>query len=164
MQNLINDLKNYTNDLQNIINSYNNSYHRSIKTSPNSVTEKNQEKIRLILYPKKKTLTKIAFRKGDYVRKIEDKTIFDKGYTPNWTLEIFIVKNILLREPPVYQIQTITGIELKGYFYKQELQKIEPKQFPYDAFEVVSDSTENEVAVKKLNSESDKSTRVLRKR
>uniref|UniRef100_A0A158P4P5 Integrase catalytic domain-containing protein n=1 Tax=Tetranychus urticae TaxID=32264 RepID=A0A158P4P5_TETUR len=35
----------YIDDLQNIVNNYNNSYHRTIKTAPNSVTQDNQQSI-----------------------------------------------------------------------------------------------------------------------
>ena len=34
------------------------------------------------------------FKVGDHVRTLKNKSIFAKGYTPNWCEEIFVIKEI----------------------------------------------------------------------
>ncbi|CAF1063320.1 unnamed protein product, partial [Brachionus calyciflorus] len=60
----------YTKVLDNLVNSYNNTFHRTIKTTPNNVSYKNEEKV---------------FRNIYGVRISKTKGLFEKGYTPNWT-------------------------------------------------------------------------------
>ena len=77
----------YFNVLDDIVDKYNNTYHKTIKMKPVNVeddsfaeyNEQSNEK-----YPK--------FKVGDHVRISKFKNIFAKGYTPNWSDEIFIVK------------------------------------------------------------------------
>jgi len=61
---------------------------------------------------------------GDRVRisKYKRKT-FDKGYTPNWTEEVFIVDEIQWTNPITYKIKDLNGELIKGTFYREELQK-----------------------------------------
>ena len=61
---------------------------------------------------------------GDRVRisKYKRQT-FDKGYTPNWTKEVFTVDKIQMTHPITYKIRDQNGEEIKGTFYGEELQK-----------------------------------------
>ena len=61
---------------------------------------------------------------GDRVRisKYKRKT-FDKGYTPNWTEEVFVVDEIQWTSPITYKIRDVNGEPIKGTFYREELQK-----------------------------------------
>jgi hypothetical protein len=114
---------NYISILDDLVLSYNNSFHRSIQTSPNKVNKKNEKKIHRLLYgtmnSKKPTF---KFKKGMQVRISINKSIFEKGYTAKWTEEIFRIKHLIPREPIVYKIEDLNGEELKGVFYEQELQ------------------------------------------
>jgi len=67
---------------------------------------------------------KSAFKVGDRVRigKYKRKT-FDKGYTPNWTEEVFVVDEIQWTSPITYKIKDLNGEPIKGTFYREELQK-----------------------------------------
>ena len=67
---------------------------------------------------------KPTFKIGDTVRisKHKRKT-FDKGYTPNWTEEVFIIDQVRPTEPITYKIKDLNGEEIKGTFYREELQK-----------------------------------------
>jgi hypothetical protein len=116
---------NYISILDDLVLSYNNSFHRSIQTSPNKVNKKNEKKIHRLLYgtmnSKKPTF---KFKKGEQVRISINKSIFEKGYTAKWTEEIFRIKHLIPREPIVYKIEDLNGEELKGFFYEQELQKV----------------------------------------
>ena len=48
---------------------------------------------------------------------------FDKGYTPNWTEEVFLIDEIRPTDPITYKIKDLNGEEIKGSFYREELQK-----------------------------------------
>ena len=52
------------------------------------------------------------------------KIYFAKGYTPNWSKEIFIVDKINDTVPYTYNIKDLKDEEIIGSFYDKELQKI----------------------------------------
>ena len=73
---------------------------------------------------------KVKFEIGDKVRiPTLKRKVFDKGYTPNWTEEIFIIDNILPTKPITYKIVDLMGKEIKGTFYEKELQKSKQQTF-----------------------------------
>ena len=57
------------------------------------------------------------------------KNIFGKGYGPNWSEEIFVVKKIKNTVPWTYVISDLNGEEIVGIFYEKELQKTNQKEF-----------------------------------
>ena len=63
------------------------------------------------------------FKVGDRVRISKFKNIFAKGYTPNWSREIFIVNKINDTVPHTYNIKDLNDEEIIGSFYDRELQK-----------------------------------------
>ena len=63
------------------------------------------------------------FKLGDRVRISKFKNIFAKGYTPNWSKEIFIVNKINDTIPHTYNIKDLNDEEIIGSFYDRELQK-----------------------------------------
>ena len=63
------------------------------------------------------------FKVGDRVRISKFKNIFAKGYTPNWSTEIFIVDKINDTVPYTYSLKDLNGEEIIGSFYDRELQK-----------------------------------------
>ena len=65
------------------------------------------------------------FKVGDHVRISKYKNIFPKGYTPNWSEEIFVVKRI----KNTYLINYLNGEEIIGTFYEKELQKTNQQEF-----------------------------------
>ena len=67
------------------------------------------------------------FKVGDHVRISKYKNIFSKGYTPNWSEEIFVVKKDTV--PWTYMISDLNGEEILGSFYDKELQKTNQKEF-----------------------------------
>ena len=46
-----------------------------------------------------------------------------KGFTPNWTEEIFVVDEILNTNPLTYKLVHLLGEKITGSFYEAELQK-----------------------------------------
>ena len=61
---------------------------------------------------------------GDKVRISAYKGIFDKGYKKNWTMEIFKINNVQDTKPTTYLLKDKNNEEIKGCFYRQELQKV----------------------------------------
>ena len=64
-----------------------------------------------------------------FVRISKYKNIFTKGYVPNWSEEIFIIKEIKNTVPWAYVINGLNGEEIIGTFYENELQKTDQKEF-----------------------------------
>ena len=72
---------------------------------------------------KSSSLERSRFKVGDRVSISKFKNIFAKGYTPNWSKEIFIVDKINDTVPYTYNIKDLNGEEFIGSFYDRELQK-----------------------------------------
>ncbi|RYA73623.1 hypothetical protein DD595_24885 [Enterobacter cloacae complex sp. 4DZ3-17B2] len=73
-----------------LINDYNNSTHRNIKMKPQNVNKDNQKELLERVYNvivNEKIHPK--FKVCQQVRISKFKHIFEKGYTPNWTTEVF---------------------------------------------------------------------------
>ena len=79
----------YYDVLDDIVNKYNNTKHSTIKMKPNDVKNDNN---RVYIDEHNKKSTKLNV--GDRVRISKFKNIFAKGYTPNWSKEIFIVNKV----------------------------------------------------------------------
>ena len=87
----------YLDILPKILKKYNNTKHSSIKMAPAEASKKkNQNAVYFNLYSNMEQLSsKPKFKVGDKVRISNYKRkVFDKGYTPNWTEEIFVVDKI----------------------------------------------------------------------
>ena len=115
----------YIDVLDELIRQYNNSRHRSIKMNPVEASKKtNEPKTWNNLYGDRTMKTRQPrFKVGDKVRITKRKTTFEKGYTPNWTEEVFGIKEIQNSKPVTYKLVDWNGDEIDGSFYEQELQK-----------------------------------------
>lgn len=143
--------KNFTKYLKKLVNSYNNSFHRSIKTSPSKVNNKNENLIRKVLYQNEDSFIRFKFKIGDYARISIEKDLFEKGYTPNWSDEIYIISNLIPSNPPRYILKDLDN-KIFGYkYYNEELQKVLFEEFPYDTFKVIKSNSKN-LLLEKLNS------------
>jgi hypothetical protein len=91
--------------------------------TPNDVTSENSQIVAMRLYPEK-TKPKWTLEVGDNVRISKYKHVFKKGYTQNWTDEIFIVSLRHATNPVTYGLTDLNGEEIKGKFYEQEIQKV----------------------------------------
>ena len=69
------------------------------------------------------------FKVGDHVRISEYKNIFAEGYTPNWSEEVFVIKEVKNTVLWTYAINDLNGEEITGTFYEKELQKIDKQEF-----------------------------------
>lgn len=67
----------------------------------------------------------IGVHVGDTVRISKSKRTFEKGYTPNWTEEFFIVDKVKTHSrPPYLKLRDLNGELIDGSFYLQEVQKV----------------------------------------
>ena len=94
----------YFNVLNDIVDDYNNTYQKTIKMKPvdvksNSFAEYNEESNERD--PK--------FKVGNHVRISKYKSIFAKGYSPNWSEEIFVIEKIKNTVPWNYVISDLNG-------------------------------------------------------
>ena len=119
----------YVEALPSLVRSYNQSYHRSIKTSPVYVTRENQERVWQTLYdvPAKKPVPPLL-QKGDRVRISKARRTFKKGYLPSWTEELFTISRVNKTTPVTYVLKDDHNEELEGTFYRQEVQKVGEKE------------------------------------
>ena len=79
----------YIDKLDDIVNEYNNTYHRTIKMKPVDVKDNTY-----IDFKKEVNDKDPKFKVGDHVRISKYKNIFAKGYTPNWSEEVFVTKKV----------------------------------------------------------------------
>ena len=108
----------YIDILDDIVNEYNNTCHRTIKMKPIDVKSNTYINIGKEVNDKDP-----KFQVGDYVRISKYKNIFAKGYTPNLSEEIFVIKEIKNTVPWTYVVNDLNGEEIIGTFYEKELQK-----------------------------------------
>ena len=114
----------YFDVLDDIVNKYNNAVHRTIKMKPIDVTSDSYAE-----YNEDSNENKPKFKVGDHVRISKCKTIFAKGYTPNWPEEVFVVSKIKNTIPWTYVISDLNGEPIAGSFYEKELQKTSQEKF-----------------------------------
>ena len=144
----------YWDKLEKLVDDYNN----SIKMTPREASKKRNEKQvfanlyedEIFLKPKKP-----KFSIGDKVRLSKYKRrFFDKGYTPNWTEEVFVIKKLNSTKPVTYNVVDLLGEKLEGYLYEKELQKA--KQQTYRIEKVVRRDNKKKKALVKWKGYSDK--------
>ena len=103
---------------------YNNTYHRTIRIKPVYVKDNTY-----INFKKEVNDKDPKFKVGDHVRISKYKNIFAKGYTPNWSEEVFVINKIKNTVPWTCVINDLNGEEIIGTFYEKELQKTNQKEF-----------------------------------
>ena len=123
----------YWDKLDKLVDDYNNTYHSSIEMSPTEASKKENENKGCanlygdLIYLKSKNP---KFSIGDKVRLSKYKRkVFDKGYTPNWTEEVFVVDKVMLTKPVTYHVVDLLGEKVEGSFYEKELQKAKQQTF-----------------------------------
>ena len=79
----------YFDVLDDIVDKYNNMVHKTIKMKPIDVTNDFFAE-----YNEESNKKDPKFKIGDHTRICKYKNIFAKGYTPNWSEEVFIVSKI----------------------------------------------------------------------
>ena len=114
----------YFDMLENIVHKYNNTVHRTIKLKPIDITSDSYAE-----YNKDSNEKDPKFKVGNHVRISKYKNIFAKGYTQNWSKEVFVVSRIKDKVPRTYVISDLNGEKIAGSSYEKELQKTNKKEF-----------------------------------
>ena len=99
----------YVDRLYDVVNEYNNSYHRTIKMKPVDVKDN----------------THIDFKKEANDKDPKYKNIFAKGYSPNWSEKVSMIK----KDSQTYVINDVIGEKIIGAFYEKELKKTNQQEF-----------------------------------
>jgi hypothetical protein len=159
--------KRYIDVLPKIMLNYNNKFHRSIKMSPNMVTKANENIVFKNLYsPSDINSIELKFKKGQFVRIVKEKSIFDKGYTAGWSKSIHVIYKIIAQDPVLYILREIRNdkvIETKGYYYTEELQQVE---LPFETKERVENilKKSNEEEEEEAKNKKDASVKITPKK
>src|SRR5579859_1398753 len=122
----------YISVLDLICDNYNNSYNSAIGMTPNEVGFHNVKRVFDNLYMGRGRYGKIQFDEhhvkskfkfdvGDHVRLTKSKSVFDKAYQPNVSIEVFKIARRIPRTPVVYRLVDLQDDEIMGTFYEQEL-------------------------------------------
>lgn len=106
-----------------LVNKYNSTRHSTIKMAPNAVNKQNEKILLETVYKVNDKLMRAKFHVGDYVRISKYKKIFEKGYTPNFTTEIFKVTHVNRKFPVTYLLEDYKKNAIAGRFYEHELLK-----------------------------------------
>lgn len=121
--------KRYVNILDKLVQSYNHSFHSTIQMRPADVQVKHTPLIYANTHRKhvKEKPTGILFNIGDHVRVVrKTKSAFKRGYTPNFSREIFNVVKIINKIPhALYVIADAEGRIIDGKLYSWELARVE---------------------------------------
>ena len=108
----------YYDVLDNVVNEYNNTKHSTIKMKPKDVGNNNKR-----VYIDEQNEKSVRYNVGDRIRISKLKNVFTKGYTPNWSREIFIINKINDTVPYTCNLKDLNDEEIIGSFYDRELQK-----------------------------------------
>ena len=107
-----------------MVNKYNKTVHRTIKMKPIDVTDYSYPE-----YNEDFNKKDPRFKVGDHVRISNYNNNFSKGYTPNWSEEVFIVSKIKNTVLWTYVVSDLIIEEITGSFYEKELQEASQEKF-----------------------------------
>ena len=108
-----------------IVDNYNNTPHSAHKMKPLDVTAENRKIVYKRLYPHSKVIIECRLKKGDKVRKIREKNTkhpWEKGYTPNWSDEIYKIHEVNQKHGVCwYKLSSLSDSVLPGIWYYYQL-------------------------------------------
>ena len=101
--------------------------------APADVKNKNENRLWVRLFGDGDTYVKPLISQGVMVRARCHKTIFDKGYMPNWSKKHFTVSQAVPHKRGtkrrVYKLFDYNDEDVKGSWYPEELQEISDNQY-----------------------------------
>ena len=118
--------------LADAVEEYNNAKHSTIGMSPYQAWLREEEVLerhKKRWGQKRTTAKKKDLQEGSLVRISRAKGIFEKGANTNWSEELFKISKVRSTyKPTVYSLEDLLGQEVKGTFYREELQ---PTKIPH---------------------------------
>lgn len=127
-------------ELPKFVMAYNESYHRSIKMRPIDVTPENAMEVWFRLYDRlpRNVESQDKINVGDRVRISKVKSVFEKGYLPNWSEEEFFVDQVNTKfKPTMYKLIDYHGNPIEGSFYSYEIQVVSRNEEVFIIDEVI---------------------------
>ena len=91
------------------------------------------------------------FKVGDRVRISRYKNTFAKGYTPNWSKEIFIVDTV----PYMYNLKDLNDEEIIGSFYDKNYKRVYYKMSYYPPYKSSSNNVKVELDLTNYTTKTD---------
>lgn len=125
MQFSMNGNREWVDKLPELIHVYNTTRHRTIKMTPNEVNSDNEQELLNTVYAYKREIShknRDSFKVGDHIRLSKYKHVFEKGYIPSWTTEIFTIVKKQKTNPTTYLLVDYEGKPIQGCVYAEEMQ------------------------------------------
>ena len=116
----------YFDVLNYLVDEYNNTYHKTVKMKPIDVKSNSYAEYNVDSNEKDP-----KFKIGVHVRISKYKNIFGKGYTPNWSEEVFVVSKIKNTVPWTHVISDLNGEKLLELFMKKNCRRLIKKNLGY---------------------------------
>ena len=117
-----NKTKKWIDIIQNVAQDYNNTPHSSHGLPPQDVNDENRKEVYKKMYPNKTLSVVCRLQKGDRVRKLREKTLFEKGYKQNWSDEIYIIRDVRQSNQVCwYKLETLAKKSVPGIWYYYQL-------------------------------------------
>ena len=113
----------WVNILPNLLSEYNDTKHRTIGMKPKDVGPDNEIEVLKRFDIERWNRTQGKFKLGEKVRISKNKHVFEKGYTPNYTTEVFTIDKVKKTIPHTYLLKDYQGEPIAGGFYEEELLK-----------------------------------------
>ena len=108
--------------LDQFVLNYNSVPHSSHGLAPQDVSSENREYVYKKLYPLRNLTIACKLKVGDKVRKIREKSDFEKGYTEKWSEEIYTITEQRQSQAVCwYKISNLKGETIPGIFYYYQL-------------------------------------------
>ena len=117
-----NNSKRWIDFLPQLIRNYNSTPHRTIGMPPDQVTDNNSESIYKRVFGNTNLKVIPRLRKGDIVRILLEKSLFDKGYKQNWSEDLYTISNVIQKGGVVwYKLEDQRHKRLAGIRYYWQL-------------------------------------------
>ena len=112
-----NKTKRWIDIIENVVQDYNHTPHSATGFSPQDVTSENRDEVYKKLYPNLTLKTVCRLSVGDKVRKIIEKDIFEKGYSANWSENIYVISKVKQSDGVCwYYLEDLEGEKIKGIY------------------------------------------------
>jgi hypothetical protein len=146
-----NETRKWINIVLNLVDDYNIKYHRhrTIKMTPIKASRPdNLLTVWRNIYGAylAETYGTLIYKVRQAVRISKYKSIFDKGYLPNYTEEFYKIKQVKLGRPTVYMLEDLKGEAVDGLLYNGELS-------PYNETDETTDEVEKVLGKKTVKGE-----------
>lgn len=116
--------------LDGVVKDYNNTVHSTLGMTPRAARTQEDELLGRVKTPPVATP---KYKLGDWVRINRLKGIFEKGFHPNWSYEIFKIVGIRKSVPVLYELVDFYGDAIEGAFYESDIQPVaDPTFFPVE--------------------------------